>query len=179
MRLLLFCFSTSSVEQLRGIKNTTEEIKENLETSDYLLKGMKSWWGTVAQLFTSPPSSSSSRGRRHAGHVDADGKREQGKKQPEKKSSSSSSKDRGGGGGGGGWWGWSGKQSLEKERGKASRGMSGVEGGGEEEDLRRRERMMQLSIHRASDFDSQLEGDLQKLSTMVSEEERKGKKRAA
>ncbi|PFH36204.1 hypothetical protein BESB_043960 [Besnoitia besnoiti] len=43
-------------EQLRGIKETTEEIHENLQTSDYLLKGMKTWWGSFTQLFTSPPA---------------------------------------------------------------------------------------------------------------------------
>nr|CEL65173.1 TPA: synaptosomal-associated protein 25, putative [Neospora caninum Liverpool] len=49
-------------EQLRGIKNTTEDIHADLQTSDYLLKGMKTWWGSFTQLFTSPPAPRSAAG---------------------------------------------------------------------------------------------------------------------
>ncbi|CDJ31695.1 synaptosomal-associated protein 25, putative [Eimeria mitis] len=47
-------------EQLERIADTTEEIGGNLQTSKYLLGGLKSWWGSFAQLFTAPTTSSSS-----------------------------------------------------------------------------------------------------------------------
>lgn len=43
-------------ETLHRIRDTTETIGANLDTSQYLLNGMKSWWGSVWQIFTKPPS---------------------------------------------------------------------------------------------------------------------------
>jgi len=42
-------------EQLYRIKEDTERIKNNLDTSQYLIAGMKSWWGSMIQMFTAPP----------------------------------------------------------------------------------------------------------------------------
>eukprot|EP00922_Rhytidocystis_sp_ex-Travisia-forbesii_P010093 GHVS01014803.1.p1 GENE.GHVS01014803.1~~GHVS01014803.1.p1 ORF type:complete len:199 (-),score=41.10 GHVS01014803.1:338-934(-) len=47
-------------ETVRSIERHSEDISHNLDTSQYLLNGMKSWWSTVTHLFTSPPSPPSS-----------------------------------------------------------------------------------------------------------------------
>eukprot|EP00922_Rhytidocystis_sp_ex-Travisia-forbesii_P010095 GHVS01014805.1.p1 GENE.GHVS01014805.1~~GHVS01014805.1.p1 ORF type:complete len:201 (-),score=42.80 GHVS01014805.1:414-1016(-) len=43
-------------EIVRSIERHSEDISHNLDTSQYLLNGMKSWWSTVTHLFTAPPS---------------------------------------------------------------------------------------------------------------------------
>eukprot|EP01068_Selenidium_serpulae_P017026 Selendium_serpulae@DN6341_c0_g1_i10.p3 len=43
-------------ETLHRVRDTTDSISTNLDTSQYLLNGMKSWWGSVWQMFTKPPA---------------------------------------------------------------------------------------------------------------------------
>jgi len=45
----------SQTEQLYRIKDTTDQIQSNLDTSHYLLAGMKSWWSSVIQTVFPPP----------------------------------------------------------------------------------------------------------------------------
>ncbi|KFG43600.1 putative SNARE domain protein [Toxoplasma gondii FOU] len=113
-------------EQLRGIKDTTDDIKANLQTSDYLLKGMKTWWGSFTQLFTSPPSqkvSSSSEGKKSVTQRDRENLPEWEREHRE--------------------------QDAQEER--------------------RRQRLIQAHRARTTDFDTRLEGDLEKLSVMLEE----------
>ncbi|KEP64049.1 UNVERIFIED_CONTAM: hypothetical protein HHA_319940 [Hammondia hammondi] len=113
-------------EQLRGIKDTTDDIKANLQTSDYLLKGMKTWWGSFTQLFTSPPSqrvSSASEGKKSLTQRDRENLPEWEREHRE--------------------------QAAQEER--------------------RRQRLLQAHRARTSDFDTRIEGDLEKLSVMLEE----------
>lgn len=43
-------------EQLHRIRDDVDAISHNLDTSQYLINGMKSWWGSMVQLFTNPPT---------------------------------------------------------------------------------------------------------------------------
>lgn len=42
-------------EQLERIHGECQQIESNLDTSQYLIKGMKSWWGAFTQMFTAVP----------------------------------------------------------------------------------------------------------------------------
>eukprot|EP00922_Rhytidocystis_sp_ex-Travisia-forbesii_P010099 GHVS01014809.1.p1 GENE.GHVS01014809.1~~GHVS01014809.1.p1 ORF type:complete len:188 (+),score=33.71 GHVS01014809.1:191-754(+) len=42
-------------ETLESIDRHSDDIAHNLDTSQYLLNGMKSWWSSVTHLFTAPP----------------------------------------------------------------------------------------------------------------------------
>lgn len=48
-------------EQLEHIDRDADDVAHNLDTSQYLIRGMKSWWGSVVQMFTSPPTNSAVR----------------------------------------------------------------------------------------------------------------------
>eukprot|EP00397_Hematodinium_sp_SG-2012_P047444 GEMP01053974.1.p1 GENE.GEMP01053974.1~~GEMP01053974.1.p1 ORF type:complete len:207 (+),score=38.17 GEMP01053974.1:179-799(+) len=45
----------AQTEQLHRIHNSTEEVNYNLDTSQWLLQGMKSWWGRTKNSFNGPP----------------------------------------------------------------------------------------------------------------------------
>ncbi|KAF8822331.1 hypothetical protein IE077_003985 [Cardiosporidium cionae] len=47
---------TQQSEKLQKIHADTEKIEENLDSTEYLLHGMKSWWSSFSQYFTTPPS---------------------------------------------------------------------------------------------------------------------------
>lgn len=49
-------------EQLERIQGECQQIESNLDTSQYLIKGMKSWWGAFTQIFTTIPEGGSERG---------------------------------------------------------------------------------------------------------------------
>lgn len=42
-------------DQIHRIHNDAQETANNLAVTNYLLKGMKSWWSSLGQLLTSPP----------------------------------------------------------------------------------------------------------------------------
>lgn len=50
--------SISSSEQISRIKRDADDISHNLDTSQYLIRGMKSVWGSIVQMFDSPPTAS-------------------------------------------------------------------------------------------------------------------------
>eukprot|EP00919_Chromeraceae_sp_WS-2016_P046487 GHVR01110397.1.p1 GENE.GHVR01110397.1~~GHVR01110397.1.p1 ORF type:complete len:211 (+),score=27.53 GHVR01110397.1:66-698(+) len=43
-------------EKLTKIESETNELKQKLDTSQYLISGMKSWWGGLKQMIIKPPS---------------------------------------------------------------------------------------------------------------------------
>eukprot|EP01054_Gregarina_sp_Poly1_P009754 Gregarina_sp_Poly_1__9753@NODE_620_length_7097_cov_138_674395_g475_i0_p4_GENE_NODE_620_length_7097_cov_138_674395_g475_i0NODE_620_length_7097_cov_138_674395_g475_i0_p4_ORF_typecomplete_len213_score31_64VSNARE_C/PF12352_8/3_8e09VSNARE_C/PF12352_8/31DUF5089/PF17002_5/0_00098Laminin_I/PF06008_14/0_018Laminin_I/PF06008_14/7_3Sec20/PF03908_13/0_021Sec20/PF03908_13/2e02AAA_30/PF13604_6/0_057PEPcase/PF00311_17/6_6PEPcase/PF00311_17/5_7FUSC/PF04632_12/1_4WEMBL/PF05701_11/27WEMBL/PF05701_11/2_1ING/PF1299 len=42
-------------EQIQRIHRDSEATRDNLRTSEFLLKGMKGWWSSLTQLFQEPP----------------------------------------------------------------------------------------------------------------------------
>lgn len=45
----------AQTEQLHRIHNTTEDMNHTLDTTQYLLNGMKTWWGRAKNSFRGPP----------------------------------------------------------------------------------------------------------------------------
>jgi hypothetical protein len=53
-------------EQLKKVETDINSVSHNLETSEYLINGMKSWWGGLMQYFTTDPETCTSGTRLHS-----------------------------------------------------------------------------------------------------------------